>query len=223
MPAATGGRVGRTHRHPPRSRAVARRCSKPRRSPLRPRSGRGRRPKPRSRRSELPARWAPRAWTTDRQPGCRAHRRSADPDVLWPPQMTIRLPVQTAICPLRASRRARGGDCFPNLDAGLESAACVQDPLGPLPPQTSISFPLHTAVWPQRGAGSVDRGCRLPLIGVRVIHHAGVDIRRARGSLPPQTMNRCPSQMAVCPERAEGAPSAAPFTHGGAGTVIISR
>src|SRR6185436_10360866 len=122
--------------------------------------------------------------------------------------MTIRLPVHTAVCPVRASGALTGVILVQVSFSGsyrppLETLPSIPGPDSPSahPPQTIIKLPVQTAVWQPRGTGA----CTL-VVGVQVSvsgsYRPPLLVSDPPAVTPPHTTIKLPVHTAVWPERA---------------------
>src|SRR6185503_13027891 len=111
-----------------------------------------------------------------------------------PPQTTITLPVQTAVC----SYRAVGAF---TVVVGVQVSARGSYRLPVFPTQITITVPVHTAVWLELASGPapVDIGVQVSPTGS---YRPPVLSLSPSMPLPPQTTIRLPVQIAVCRWRA---------------------
>src|SRR6185503_4936209 len=106
-----------------------------------------------------------------------------------PPQTTITLPVQTAVC----SYRAVGAF---TVVVGVQVSARGSYRLPVFPTQITITVPVHTAVWTELASGPVpvDVGVQVSATG----SYRPPVLRESSSPAPPQTTIRLPVHTAVC-------------------------
>src|ERR1051326_132141 len=81
-----------------------------------------------------------------------------------PPQMIISLPVQTAVCPVRADGAFAVVVAVQVSIPGLYLAPVSMLSMILLPPQMIISLPVQSAVWPSRFDGALSAPVLIQLL-----------------------------------------------------------